>query len=28
VVPFAIIRTRGSCDNCDIPKKASKYMGF
>ena len=28
VVPFAIIRTRGSCDNCDIPKKANKFKGF
>jgi hypothetical protein len=28
VVPFAIIRARGSCDNCDISKKASKFKGF
>ena len=23
VVPFAIIRARGSCDNCDIPQKTA-----
>ena len=28
VVPFAIIRARGSCDNCDMPKKANKFKGF
>ena len=28
VVPSAIIRARGSCDNCDIPKKANKFKGF
>ena len=28
VVPFAIIRARGSCDNCDMLKKANKFKGF
>ena len=28
VVPFAKAGSRGSCDNCDISKKASKFKGF
>ena len=28
VVPFAIIRTRGSCDNCDIPQKTVNLRVF
>ena len=28
VVPSAVACARGSCDNCDISKKASKFKGF
>ena len=28
VIPFAVIGSRGSCDNCDIPRKTSKFKGF
>ena len=28
VIPSAVACARGSCDNCDISKKASKFKGF
>ena len=28
VIPSAVACARGSCDNCDMPKKANKFKGF